>query len=114
MELNSFLTKLTSSPESIQFEETISVIEANYTFSPSEFKNGEVMNLAGENNGSCKIFAFGNLQQLSVDQTLACFGQFYRKDVLEFPENEDHQNIRNFIKFGWEGVQFSQQALANK
>ena len=114
MELTVFLDKLNASPESIQFEDTMSVVELNYTFSPSEFKNGEVTNLAGENNGSCKIFAFGDLQGLSADQTLACFGQFYRKDVLEFPENEDHQNIRNFMKFGWEGVHFSQQALAKK
>ncbi len=47
--------------------------------------------MAGQNNGSCKIFAFGLAQDLSPEQTLACFGQFYRNDVLGFPENTDHQ-----------------------
>ncbi|MFX3889306.1 HopJ type III effector protein, partial [Streptococcus suis] len=33
---------------------------------------------------------------------------------LENPDNDDHQNIRNFIRFGWAGVKFSGQALSAK
>ncbi|MEZ9159722.1 HopJ type III effector protein [Vibrio lentus] len=114
MELETLLNTLTQAPESIQFEDTMQVIEANYDFSESEFRNGDVVNTAGQNNGSCKIFAFGLAQELSPEQTLACFGQFYRNDVLGFPENTDHQNIRNFMVHGWSGVQFSQPALIAK
>ena len=114
MELETLLNALTQAPESIQFEDTMQVIEANYDFSESEFRNGDVVNVAGQNNGSCKIFAFGLAQDLSPEQTLACFGQFYRNDVLGFPENTDHQNIRNFMIHGWSGVQFSQPALIAK
>ncbi|MEZ9999108.1 HopJ type III effector protein [Vibrio lentus] len=114
MELETLLNTLTQAPESIQFEDTMQVIEANYDFSESEFRNGDVVNAAGQNNGSCKIFAFGLAQDLSPEKTLACFGQFYRNDVLGFPENTDHQNIRNFMVHGWSGVQFSQPALIAK
>ena len=114
MELSTFLAKLDNEPESIQFEDTMKVIENGYQFTEREFTNGEVVNVAGQNNGSCKIFAFGQLEGLSEQQTLACFGQYYRYDVLEFPNNDDHQNIRNFIKQGWEGVRFSEPALTKK
>lgn len=114
MDLNAFLIALKSKPEAVEFEETMAVIDGHYDFEPTAFKNGDTENEAGQNNGSCKIFAFGQLNDLSVEQTLACFGKFYRVDVLEFPENTDHQNIRNFIQNGWSGIQFSQPALALK
>ncbi|MDO4764166.1 MAG: HopJ type III effector protein [Flavobacteriaceae bacterium] len=109
-----FLDKIKSTPEQISFEESIAYIDENYDFSPTSFKNGNVENEANQNNGSCKILSFGKLLGLTKEQTLHLFGDFYRKDVLEFPENEDHQNIRNFIKFGWEGVSFEQEALKEK
>jgi hypothetical protein len=70
-----------------------------------------VVNESGTNEGSCKIFAFAQLNDLSVEQTLACFGKYYREDVLENPEGNDHGNIRNFMISGWEGVKFSCEAL---
>ncbi|WP_341225634.1 HopJ type III effector protein [uncultured Arcticibacterium sp.] len=108
------IEKIKNKPESIQFKEVIDFIESNYDFSPTAFKNGEIENKVGENNGSCKVFAFGLLNQLSKDQTLACFGDYYRKDVLENPEGADHQNIRNFIKTGWAGILFESEALKKK
>ncbi|MCV6037542.1 HopJ type III effector protein, partial [Escherichia coli] len=64
--------------------------------------------------GSCKIFAFGLLNTLDKEATVACFGRFYREDVLLHPENNDHQNIRNFMVTGWEGIQFETSALTAK
>ncbi|WP_369821068.1 HopJ type III effector protein [Oleiphilus sp. HI0067] len=32
--------------------------------------------------------------------------------MLENPEGTDHQNIRNFIEFGWEGVAFEGESLS--
>jgi hypothetical protein len=34
--------------------------------------------------------------------------------VLKHPEGTDHQNIRNFIKTGWNGIEFSGSALVRK
>ena len=114
MELKSFLQQLRSTPDSIAFTDTIAVIDANHDFTPTAFKNGELMNEAGQNNGSCKLFAFAQLQNLTPAETLACFGAYYRDDVLKHPEASDHQNIRNFIKHGWEGIKYQGQALKVK
>jgi len=111
MSFESFFEKLNNTPERIEFAEVIKLIDENYEFTPSAFKNGDLNNQAGENNGSCKLFAFGLLHQLSAPQMLACFGHYYRDDVLQNPNNDDHQNIRNFIKTGWNGVEFAAQAL---
>lgn len=111
MELTKFIQTLTSQPHTIEFEQTMAVIEANYQFTPSAFRNGDVSNESGQNNGSCKIFAFAELNQLTPEQTLACFGRYYREDVLAHPDSDDHQNIRNFMRHGWDGVEFENMPL---
>lgn len=108
------LEQLKNNPETIQFEEVITYIDEHYDFTPTSFKNGDTMNEAGQNNGSCKVFSFAKLQELSKEEVLALFGEFYREDVLKNPEGTDHQNIRNFMKYGWEGISFEGEALKEK
>lgn len=112
MKLSDFLDKLNTTPQAIEFTDTMAVIEANYTFTETTFKNGDTTNDAGTNSGSCKLFAFAKLNKLSQDATLACFGDYYRKDVLENPTGTDHANIRNFIQHGWSGITFEGVALS--
>lgn len=114
MELSTFIEQLNTAPESVKFEQTMAVIDSNYEFTPTAFTNGEANNEANQNNGSCKIFAFGQVNELSELATLACFGDFYRIDVLQNPAGDDHANIRNFIKSGWQGVKFESEALVRK
>jgi HopJ type III effector protein len=114
MTVTSFLSTLKHAPETIEFAETIAVIETNYNFTPTAFQNGLQYNAAGENSGSCKLFAFAKLQQLTEIETLTCFGAYYFKDVLEHPTENNHQNIRNFMKTGWNGIQFEGKALTLK
>ncbi|WP_353079089.1 HopJ type III effector protein [Flavobacterium sp.] len=95
------------------FPESIAYIDENYLFTPTTFKNGNQLNNAGENNGSCKIFAFAQMQHLSKEETLSLFGDFYQ-DVLNSPDATDHQNIRNFMIFGWDGIHFEDEALQAK
>lgn len=114
MTLQNFLEKLNQTPEKITFSETIAVIEEHYVFSPTAFENGTHHNAAGENNGSCKLFAFAELQNLSKEQTLSCFGAYYYEEVLTDPEGTNHQNIRNFMKTGWDGIAFYGSALEEK
>ena len=111
MTLAEFLKKLSTDPNSIEFNDTISVIDANYNYSPTAFENGTQKNTVGQNEGSCKILAFGKLNNLDKEQTLHCFGQYYREEVLNDPDGESHQNIRQFMLTGWEGVNFENQAL---
>lgn len=106
MELNAFLEKLKNDPESIEFTDTISAIEKNYDYTATAFSNGSVKNEAGQNEGSCKILAFAFINNLSITETLNCFGTYYRDDVLANPAGDDHQNIRQFILDGFEGVKF--------
>lgn len=116
MTLEQLLQQLTSAPDQVDFGQAIAVIDANYTFTPTAFDNGageqRVCNAAGSNEGSCKILAFAKLQALTQEQTLACFGEYYRRDVLQHPDGEDHANIRQFMRSGPDGVHFAQMPLA--
>jgi len=114
MTLNAFLEKLQNSPENVEFTDTMAVIDKLYDFTETEFKNGDLLNQSGENSGSCKLFAFAQLQQLSHEQTLVCFGAYYRNDVLQNPDAADHQNIRNFMKYSWTGISFAAVPLKEK
>ncbi|MBX9807984.1 MAG: HopJ type III effector protein [Flavobacteriaceae bacterium] len=114
MSITSFLEKLKQAPNDISFSETIAVIDGNYDFTPTTFDNGTQHNAEGENSGSCKLFAFAKTQNLSQAETLACFGAYYFEEVLGDPKGTNHQNIRNFIKLGWEGIQFEGEALTLK
>ncbi|UJF28943.1 HopJ type III effector protein [Kaistella sp. 97-N-M2] len=108
------LTKIKTSPKTIDFKEVISYIDEHYDFTPTKFTNGNTVNEANENNGSCKIFSFAQLNKLSAEETLSLFGDFYRTDVLQNPAGKDHQNIRNFMQSGWEGILFEGEALRKK
>ncbi|ETI61939.1 HopJ type III effector protein [Marinomonas profundimaris] len=108
------IEKIKQTPENVQFKEVIDVIEREYDFTPVAFTNGEQQNAINENNGSCKIFSFASIHQLTDAETLHLFGNFYRVDVLENLDATDHQNIRQFIKNGWSGIAFSSTALVNK
>ena len=63
-ELKVFIAKLKTAPELIQFNEVIATIDAHYDYSPTRFTNGSVVNESASNEGSCKIFAFAQLNNL--------------------------------------------------
>lgn len=113
MTIQQFKTKLKTNPTKITFLETMQVIEENYNFTPTAFTNGEIKNKAGENSGSCKLFAFAIHQQLTKEETLFCFGEHY-KNVLEDENGTSHQNIRNFMKTGFSSLSFDREALTLK
>ena len=114
MPLASFLEKINNNIP-VSFDETIAVITENYHYQPTEFSNGlnehTLINQAGTNEGSCKIFAFAKIHQLDQQQTLSLFGDYYRLDVLNDPKGTGHQNIRNFMRYGWEGIGFNGEVL---
>lgn len=114
MELSQLKEKIANNPSAVEFNDTMAVIENLYIFTPTEFSNGDTVNEENQNNGSCKLFAFAKLNNFTKEETLACFGKFYTEDVLKNPEGEDHQNIRNFMKFGWDGISFKGEALVKK
>ncbi|RZJ27804.1 MAG: type III effector, partial [Chryseobacterium sp.] len=70
--------QLEKAPHEIQFKDVIAFIDAHYDFTPTKFTNGNTVNEADQNNGSCKVFSFAKLNALSKEETLALFGDFYR------------------------------------
>jgi hypothetical protein len=97
----------------LKFSEVMAIIDALYNFRPTEFTNGGTHNEADQNNGSCKLFAFAQLNEFTEPQTLALFAEYYR-DVLATPNGVDHQNIRHFMMTGWSGISFSELPLTPK
>lgn len=115
-EVSSFITSITE--RDIQFAELMQLIQKYYIYQPTQFSNGVdgdcVINEADKNEGSCKLFAFAKLNKLGKEQTLLCFGEYYREDVLKNPDGNDHANIRTFMKYGWDGIHFDGDALMQK
>lgn len=101
----------------VQFAETLALVEKWYDLHPSAFKNGldehAVENAQGTNEGSLKVFALGRLNGFTPEQALASFGEHYR-DVQNTPDGHDHQNIRQFMAHGWPGIQFENAPLTLK
>lgn len=96
-----------------KFTNVIAYIEARYNHTPTAFKNGQQANAATENQGSAKVFSFAQLNDFDQAQTLSLFAEHYAA-VLATPEATDHQNIRQFMLNGWDGIQFESEALAAK
>ena len=87
---------------SLTFKEVIGFIETYYQHQPAAFRNGDAYNEATQNQGSAKVFAFAQTNGLSKEDTLYLFAEHYRA-VLNTPDGTDHQNIRQFMKHGWNG-----------
>lgn len=114
MTIDEFKVKLREAPQDISFSDTIGIIEANYDFIPTAFSNGNLENRKGQNSGSCKVFAFAKKQSLTKQEALACFGTYYFEEVLNNPESDNHQNIRNFMVTGFKGLSFNEEPLLEK
>ena len=117
MNIAEFTEQLQQDNNTISFDTVMTFIEQHFAYSASRFVNGlgeqAVVNEAGSNEGSCKIFALGQALALTETQTLACFGRFYREDVLGNPNGSDHGNIRSFMVHGWAGIQFDSPPLTS-
>jgi hypothetical protein len=114
MDFDQLLRSLNENPDVVEYDAVMALIDELYDFTPVNYTNGDLMNEAGQNPGSCKIFAFAKLVRLSEQQTLNCFGSYYRNDVLKHPNHLDHPNIRNFMQTGWQGVSFDGVPLKMK
>lgn len=92
------------------FDDTLALIERHFEYQPTGFENGPLRNKAGENAGSCKVFALGRYCSLPEADTLRLFGQHYDQ-VMDDPAGDSHGNIRQFISTGWSGIRFENEPL---
>ena len=91
--------------DALLFEEVMELIDTHYESQLLEFKNGDIVNKQGENEGSAKLLSYAALSNMDKETTLKLWGQYY-KEVVNDPNGTSHANIRNFMKYGWEGVPF--------
>jgi hypothetical protein len=96
-----------------KFADVLDVINRHYEFIPTAFHNGTLYNKAGENSGSCRVFAFAQAHYLSDVDTLKLFAEHFQA-VSANPTGQDHQNIRNFMHSGWAGIIFEGLPLTEK
>lgn len=96
-----------------RFAGVIEFINNHYEHQQAAFKNGEVYNQADQNQGSARVFAFAALNGLNAENTLSLFAEHYQS-VLDNPVGTDHQNIRQFMLHGWDGIAFESDALLQK
>ena len=104
-----FLEELRSGSQT-SFDDLMAIIDKDFSYTPAAFTNGELHNASDENQGSAKLFCFAAIHELSPLETLHCFGEHYQA-VLADPEGDSHQNIRNFMTYGWEGLKFESPVL---
>ncbi|MCD5997427.1 HopJ type III effector protein [Pseudomonas sp. CDFA 602] len=95
------------------FADTLAFIADNYEYQARGFKNGNVENAAGQNEGSCKTLGLALLERLSDEEALLAFGEHYRS-VQATPQGSDHGNIRALIANGLAGVKFDGEPLTRK
>lgn len=116
MTIDAFLDAIRNG-QTVVFRDTMNIIAEYYEYHPARFHNGigedRLTNEPGTNEGSCKIFAFARLHNLSKTDTLALFGEYYQ-EVLADPEGQGHRNIRNFMRDGWAGIAFEGEALCTR
>jgi len=115
MTIEDLIERIKSHPKDVSFEQVMNTIAEYYNYNPVQFTNGLegdfFVNKSGENEGSCKIFAFAKMNGLTEAETLTCFGDYYRVDVLQHMDGSDHANVRTFLKCGWPGIHFEESAL---
>ncbi len=87
------------------FSEVITFIDSRKEHQPVAFKNGEITNEATQNQGSARVFLFAKEQNLDEEDTLRLFAEHYQAVISDL-NGDNHQNIRQFMKHGWAGVEF--------
>ncbi|NNM51304.1 MAG: HopJ type III effector protein [Pseudomonadales bacterium] len=96
------------------FLQVLHDIDTEYLYTPATFYNGlghaPLVNLAGTNEGSCRVFTYALLVNLDEQQTLQLFAEHYQH-VLDHPDGVDHPNVRRFMLDGWPGIRFFSSAL---
>lgn len=91
--------------DDVTFQQVMDLIDTHYETGWIEFRNGDIVNGPGENEGSAKVLSYAALSNMDKETTLRLWGEHYR-EVLAEPDGEAHPNIRSFLKNGWDGVSF--------
>lgn len=113
MNTQQYLEQLKSGA-AMQFSDFTSLIENEYNFVATAFINGDLNNKEDENQGSAKVFCFGDMHELGEHEVLRCFGEHYQSVLASLANKTSHLNIRTFMRLGWQGVSINTEALTKK
>lgn len=113
MTLQELLGKVYANDPTLAFNDVLDCIDEHFIFTPTPFVNGKLSNSAEQNQGSCKVLAFAHQAGLHPEQALLLFAEHFRA-VKQNPNGDDHQNIRNFMASGWQGLSFAGKPLVKK
>ena len=84
------------SGDDLMFEEFIELCDNEYEYGLIEFKNGDIVNKEGENDGSAKVLSYAALAQMDKDMTLkVCI--YYVHSLLV-----DHINVFRLLDWFYE------------
>lgn len=94
----------------VRFAEVLQIVDkfdvnpyAGYT--SGKGTQTEMHNAPGQNVASAKVFYLCSSLNTSKEATLRLFCEHYER-VLNEPDGSSHQNIRNFMRDGWSGIEF--------
>ena len=79
--------------DDLKFEEVIELIDTHYEYGLVEFKNGDIVNKQGENEGSAKLLSYAALAGMDKETTL--------KVSHHRPESKGHVAGYNFSNTCW-------------
>ncbi len=65
-----FNANVEMSADDLKFEDVIEMIETHYEYGLIEFKNGDILNKQGENEGSAKLLSYAALSDMDKETTL--------------------------------------------
>jgi hypothetical protein len=65
-----FNANVEMSADDLLFEDVIEMIDTHYESQLLEFKNGDIVNKAGENEGSAKLLSYAALSNMDKETTL--------------------------------------------
>jgi hypothetical protein len=102
-ECRQFAEDIKSGKKEVSLQESVAFIDQHYDYFAVPFTVGDIENKANENTNIAKILSFALMTKMDEDQTLRLFGEVYRNLS---PNGNDHLNIRNFKKYGWNRVIF--------
>jgi hypothetical protein len=74
-----FNSNVEMSADDLKFQEVMDIINTHYEVGLLEFKNGDIVNKQGENEGSAMVLSYGALSGMDKETTLKVSQKFHSK-----------------------------------
>mgnify|MGYP002715060916 CR=1 FL=1 len=80
------------------FSETLAFVAEHYDYQPSAFRNGDVENAAGQNEGSCKTLGLALLEGLSQGELVRAADAVVKDAILEGASKVSPDALRDALQ----------------